>query len=240
MKKLFRALALCLGLLGGQAAHAGIPVIDAANLAEAVENIVAWGEQYGQMAEEISTMYSQLTQLQTTYNSIQGIRGMASLVNNPALRRYMPDDWGSTMSLVGGGGGGAYGSLSTSIDAIKTAANIMDVGDTGLNAAGSVAKLFSGSKNQAALNRVLGEAGMQQASARFDSIQTLLDKVNDAPDDKDVQDLQARIAAEQAMIQNENVKMAYLQQLQQAQRDLAYQQAREVAMKSATGAIPRF
>lgn len=240
MKKLLRIFALCLGLIGGQSAHAGIPVIDVANLAEAIQQTLAWAEQYGQMEQEITTLTSQLNQLQTSYNSIQGVRGMGSLVNNPALRKYLPDDWNSTMNLVGTASSGSYGSLSTSIDAIKSAANIMDIGDSGLNTTSAPAKLFTGSKNQAAVNRAVGEAGMQQASARFDSIQTLLDKVNDAPDDKDVQDLQARISAEQAMIQNEAVKTAYLQQLQQAQRDLAYQQAREISMQATKGAIPRF
>jgi type IV secretion system protein VirB5 len=62
------------------------------------------------------------------------------------------------------------------------------------------------------------------------------------PDQKDVADLQARIQAEQAMVQNESVKLALMAQLQQAQRDIAAQQAREISMKStksATG-VARF
>jgi len=54
------------------------------------------------------------------------------------------------------------------------------------------------------------EDGYNQASQRFSSIQVLLDKVNAAPDQKDIADLQARIQAEQVMMQNESTKLAML------------------------------
>jgi type IV secretion system protein VirB5 len=55
-----------------------------------------------------------------------------------------------------------------------------------------------------------------------------------------VLDLQARIQAEQAMLQNEQIKLALMTQLQQAQRDIAYQQAAEMRMKATKGDVPRF
>jgi type IV secretion system protein VirB5 len=84
------------------------------------------------------------------------------------------------------------------------------------------------------------EDGYNQASQRFSSIQVLLDKVNAAPDQKDIADLQARIQAEQVMMQNESTKLAMLGQLAQAQRDLSNQQAMEIGMKSTRGDVPRF
>lgn len=54
-------------------------------------------------------------------------------------------------------------------------------------------------------------------------------------------DLQARIQAEQVMVQNELVKLHLMAQLQQAQRDIMAQQAREISMRGARGSgIPRF
>jgi type IV secretion system protein VirB5 len=90
------------------------------------------------------------------------------------------------------------------------------------------------------MNRALSEEGFSQASDRITAIQSLIDKVNGAPEQKDVLDLQARIQAEQAMVQNESVKLALMSQLQQAQRDIQAQQAREIFIqsgKSATGPV---
>ena len=96
VKRFIGAFAVMIGLSCGNA-HAGIPVIDGAHIAEsiveAVEVIAQWATQYGQMAEEIMQLEQQYDQAVTTYNSISGVRGMGSLVNTPALRSYMPDDY---------------------------------------------------------------------------------------------------------------------------------------------------
>ena len=49
LKKFFGAIAITLGLVAGTPAHAGIPVIDAANLAQAIQQMMAWAQQYQQM-----------------------------------------------------------------------------------------------------------------------------------------------------------------------------------------------
>jgi type IV secretion system protein VirB5 len=182
-------------------------------------------------------MAAQLQQMQATFNSLNGVRGMANLVNNPSARKYLPPDWQQTMSLMNNNGG-QYAGISGSISAIQAAAKIIDFADTGLDANSPAGKAFQASQNQAALNRALGEEGYRQASLRFDSIQQLLDKVNNAPDQKDMLDLQARIQAEQVMLQNENIKLALMTQLQQAQRDIQEQQGREISMKSGKGTMP--
>ena len=240
MLNLMRVLVTSLVLLSASNAKAGIPVIDAANLANSVQQVVAWGQQYGQMAQQIASLQQQYQQAVQQYQSLNGIRGMGSLVNNPALRKYLPDDWQSTMNLLSQPG--PYSGLSGSISQIRRAAQIASLSDTGLSGSSDIGKAFLASQTQASMNRGLGEAGFSAASARIDAIQTLLDKVNGAPDQKDIQDLQARIQAEQTMVQNENVKLALMTQLQQAQRDIEAQQSREILMKSSrsSAGVPRF
>ena len=46
MKKLLRILALVTGLFSGGQAFAGIPVIDGANMAQAIQPVLAWVQQY--------------------------------------------------------------------------------------------------------------------------------------------------------------------------------------------------
>lgn len=240
IKQTVRAAAAIAVLAFGSQAHAGIPVIDGANLANSVQQVIAWGKQYTQMVQQIQHLQSQITQAQQTFNSLNGIRGMADLVNNPTLRTYLPPQWSEAMNVISAPG--AYTGLSGSVNAIRDASKLVDIAGIGLDPTSDVGRAFQGSQNQAATNRALGEAGYKAASDRIASIQTLLDKVNAAPDQKDILDLQARIQAEQAMVQNESVKLAVMAQLQQAQRDIQAQQAREISIKASlrNGSIPSF
>lgn len=202
-------------------AHAqGIPVLDAANLANSLQQVAAWTQQYEQMVQQIQ-------QARAQYNSISGIRNMGGLVNNFALRQYLPQDYQNILSQ----GVGQW-------QAIYNASKRFDISASGLAATGDAARAFNLIAKQAAINRAVAEEGYSTASRRFADIQVLLDKVNAAPDAKDMADLQGRIQAEQVMMQNEANKLAMLQQLAQAQKDLQVQQAREISMKSAKGGLP--
>lgn len=229
MKNLICTLAVVAGLASAQVALAqGIPVIDAANLANSILQVQSWMQQFQQMQQ-------QLQQMKGTYDSLNGIRGMASLVNNPALRNYLPSEYQDMLN-----GKNMGGSISGSISSIRDATKLVGMDSTGLAATSDAARAFQSAQNQNALNRAIGEEGYRQASQRFAAIQQLLDKVNAAPDQKDILDLQGRIQAEQVMMQNEQVKLTMMMHLAQAQRDVQQQQAREIAIKSIRGTPPRF
>ncbi|MEY3201039.1 MAG: hypothetical protein RIR70_589 [Pseudomonadota bacterium] len=201
-------------IVADASAQAGIPVFDSGSLAQAIK--------------QFQQMQQQFQQMQQQYNSMNGSRGMASLVNNPALRQYLPADYQTILN-------GGYGNSG----AIRQASKIYGIENTTIGRNTDTARAFEASANQAAINRATAEEGYRQASQRFASIQVLLDKVNQAPDAKDIADLQARIQAEQVMLQNESIKLQMLAQLQQAQRDLAAQQAAEIGMKSSRGPMPK-
>lgn len=220
LKKLGGTFAIAFGLSMGGTAHAGIPVIDVAAITQAVLQVQSWAQQYQQMVQ-------QFQQMQQQYTSLNGARGMANLVNNPALRQYLPADYQTILNS-------GYGSSAQ----IRAAAKVFGVEQTTLGATTDSAKAFTATANQAALNRATSEDAYKKASERFADIQVLLDKVNAAPDAKDIADLQGRIQAEQVMMQNENTKLAMLGQLAQAQRDLQQQQGREISMKSGKGGLP--
>lgn len=222
MKKMIYKLLITLGLCFNLNVQAGIPVIDATNLAQQIQQVAAWGQQFQQMQQ-------QYQQLQTTFNSLNGIRGMASLVNNPALRKYLPADYQSILN-------NGYGNWAS----IRSAAKLMGIENTSLNPNSDAAKAFESNANQVAINRAMAEAGYAQASQRFDTIQVLLDKLDQTPDAKDVAELQARIQAEQVMMQNEQTKLMMLSQLAQAQNEMANQRAKEISLKALHGEAPRF
>jgi type IV secretion system protein VirB5 len=154
---------------------------------------------------------------------------MGNLVNNPAARQYLPSDYSTILTQ----GVGQW-------QAIYNAAQKFDISNSSLSGSSDVAQAFQAVAKQAAINRAGAELAYSTASQRFLDIQVLLDKVNNAPDAKDMADLQGRIQAEQVMMQNEANKLQMLQQLASAQRDLQNQQAREISLKALSGSPPHF
>lgn len=164
-----------------------------------VTQLASWAAQYAQMVQE----YKQLV---AEYQSLNGIRGMASLVNNPGLRRYLPNEYKNILSS----GYGDWATLRAALDA-----------PIGSNA------LYKNRRDQLAIDEAMSLESYKQASRRFGDIQVLLDKINDSrnPDAKDMQDLQARIQAEQVMLQNESTKLAMLKNLQEIQKQKMQERA---------------
>jgi type IV secretion system protein VirB5 len=225
MKNAFGGFVLAAGMMfmtGSQAQ--GIPVIDGANLAQNIQTVLAWGKQFQQMQ-------SQLGQMEQQYKSLSGVRGMADLVNNPTLRNYMPSEYSQILNNTNSP------SISGAMNSIKAASKIIGLDETKISPDSDTGKAFSKQQDLNATMRAVGEEGYRQASKRFSDIQKLLDKVNDTPDQKDVLDLQARIQAEQVMMQNEQNKLNTMTYLAQVQRDQQQQTAREISIKAGRGQL---
>ncbi|CAN7655198.1 P-type DNA transfer protein VirB5 [Acidovorax sp. LjRoot129] len=185
-------------------AYAFLGMGGATDIAKESTQMARWILQYAQM-------YEQYTQLVKTYNSLNGTRGMASLVNNPALRHYLPADYENIL----GKGYGNWQPLRASIED--------PIGNQ---------KLYKNRRDQVAIDEAMALESYRQASRRFQDIQVLLDRVNAAPDAKDIADLQGRIQAEQVMLQNESVKLAMLKNLQEIQQRKMAEQASRNYMDS--------
>jgi type IV secretion system protein VirB5 len=220
------SLFLCASLNSRQAS-AQIPVIDSSNLAQAISQVQAWGQQYQQMIQ-------QFQQLQQTYQSIQGVRGMGSLVNNPAQRNYLPANYQDILQ----GAGSTMSSINNLVSSLQQAAQIVGVQNTSLDPNSTAGQLFSAIQNLNAMNAGLGQTIFSNESNNFTNIQALLDEVNNAPDQKDILDLTARIQAEQVMAQNEANKLQALIFLAKTQSDTANQQAKEIAIDALSGQMP--
>ena len=245
MNRIATVFVLAFWLMGmGGNAYAGLPVFDGAALSNSISS---WAAQATSMANELKqlqqqyqVMQQQYQQLQQTYQSISGIRNMAGIANNPLLRQYLPPDYQTVLQLGSGAVSGQYASLDGAASAIKQASKIVDITQTGIDPNSSTGQAYQNSQNQAATNLALASASFQQSSTRIAGLQQMLDTVNQAPDEKDILDLQGRIQAEQVMLQNESIRLASLAQLQQAQKDIAQQQAREIRIQSTQGDVPRF
>ena len=228
LKKTMSIIVATVALLAGGNAQAQIPVTDAAAISTSIANHV---EDIAKYVEQIAQLKAQLDQAKQLFDSMNGARGMASILNNPSGREYLPKDSAQIYSLVTSSGGG-FSSLTGSAKTIKDAGKIIDsanVKDT------QGRKAVLDAQNQLANQQATYEAAYNQAGQRFTKLQELVDTVDLANDPKAAADLQNRIAAEQTMLQNEQAKLAMLYQLHQTQQQQLKQQQRELAAKTGRG-----
>ena len=95
MKKI-KALVAALALAAATGtANAGIPVIDAANLANSIQQVIAWGQQYTQMVEQVNQLRAQLDQLKRQYEAVTGSYGVGAILQEvtAAAQAVVPGSW---------------------------------------------------------------------------------------------------------------------------------------------------
>lgn len=206
----------------------GIPVIDVAAIAEAVKTLIQLEKQFSELQEQTGLTEEQL-------RSMTGSRSMADLVNDPESRFYIPAEYQDVLKLTAGINGGDYDGLQNRIENLLEAATLLDIDDSPYEPDSVEGQAYVADQNQIALNSALAEAAYDEANRRTENLQILLDKVNDAEDPKDIADLNARIAAEQLMLTNEQNKLLALQQSQSAYWERQSQRRKEGSIKALGG-----
>jgi type IV secretion system protein VirB5 len=193
-------LTLCTSLFFCGRAHAQFAVIDAASVAQLVQ-------QTENLAQQLATTRAQLLQLQTQYQSMTGGRGMQSLLAG-TTRNYLPTQWTQISTMLAGGTGG-YGSLAQIYQGNLRGNAVLTTSQLAALPPGASAQVVA-DRQSVALLQSLSQDALANASARFAAIQQLIDALGTATDQKGVLDLQARISAEQGMLQNEQTKLQVL------------------------------
>lgn len=192
-------LVACVSVALSAPAGATIPVVDVASLQQLVQQMLAWQQQ-------LRGMQSQLAQLQQTRTALTGSRGMDQLLRqSSAERNYLPPDW-TAMDALMHGGSGAYDSLARSARELIAANAKITVDELNRMPAWSRAILVA-ARQSAATQQAFTRLAYEHSSARFAALGSLIDKIGATPDVKAIAELQGRIAAEQAMLANEAVKL---------------------------------
>ena len=198
-------------------ARAQFAVIDVASVRQLVQQVQT-------LAQQLEAARAQLAQAQLLYQSTTGNRGMGQLLSG-VTRNYLPTDW-AQLSAAMQGAGGAPGTLGSNIRA-ATAANAV-LSARQLASLSAEEQLQIGNERQSvALAQALAQQALANSSGRFASIQQLIAAIPAATDQKGILELQARISAEQDMLQNEQTKLQVLYQAAQAQAAVVAQQERE-------------
>ncbi len=201
-------------------AHAQIPVTDIGAIFQLLTEV-------NTLAQELQVAQQDLAQAQQAYQAITGTRGMQNLLSGTQWN-YLPSTGAQLQSTLNGGGG-TYSALAASVQG-SIAANAV-LTSTQLAALSSEEQSDVQARRQAAaLLSGIAQQALLTTSARFDSIQQLINAIPTATDEKGILDLQARIGAEQGMLQNDSTKLNVLYQAAQAQELTARQREAEQSM----------
>lgn len=211
-------------MLSSQVLSGGIPVIDAASIADRqtqhVETILKWKTQYDQMV-------SQINQLKEQYDSMTGSRGLGQIMNNEDFKNYLPSDWQDIYDAVRDGG---YEGLTGTAKEIYEENQVFD----------ACAMLTIDEQRLACEARAVKPAqdkgfaldAYEKAKSRLDQIDQLMTQIDSTTDPKEIAELQARIASEQAMISNEQTKLKLYQMVAEAEARVQAQRQKEINAKA--------
>lgn len=217
MKRIAFAVAFGIATLAGSASvsASGIPVIDVAKIVNDTQNQAVNVAKYIEMINQYKT---QIDQMKQQYDSLTGSRGLGMILNNPELRDYLPSEWQQVYSSINSGG---YQGLSGAAQAILDANNLLNAcnSQTGANKTACQREL-----GKAAQDKAWAMEAFDKAQDRWTQIQSLMGQINSTTDPKAIAELQARINAEQAAIQNEQTKLQMFQMLAQVEEKLIEQQ----------------
>lgn len=213
-------VAVSVTLSGMPAARAQWAVVDVGAIARLIQQIAT-------MREQLQTARNQLSQAQRAYDAVTGSRGMENLLRG-TVRNYLPADWRELESAINQGVG-AYQSLSSQVRSILDSNAVLTPQQLARLSPRDRAAVEA-QRRVLATRQALTREALQNTSRRFSDLQELVDAIGAAEDPKAVMDLQARIAAEQAMLANEQGKLEVLYQISQAEEAAARQRRREQAI----------
>jgi type IV secretion system protein VirB5 len=215
-------LSSVLALVPASSPQAALPVIDAAAIGQLVQQVRYW-------VQQVQLMQHQLTQLQQTHAAITGARGMQALLPETA-RNYLPPDWRELQQLLDQDSAG-YAGLATQVQTAMSA-NALLAGTRLSAMSPQQRQLIDDGRAAAAMLQALSRSAYAHTSERFAALQRLIDALAGTGDIKAVMDLQARVQSEQAMLQNEQIKLTTLHQAAQAQQWVQEQRVREAAIRA--------
>lgn len=174
------------------------------DIANLHQNII----QVKHLLEEIDTLKQQVKTAKSQLSSINGIRHMGNAIDS------------------------VY-DVAVKVDPNLTLKNQGLHNSQWLELGGDVAGLYDD------VNRYRGQwlgqtqISLQQTQARYQQLLRLIQKIDNAPQQKDIEDLQARIDAEGVMLANEQAKLQLLQAQAKASDALTQQRITQMAVESA-------
>lgn len=224
MRKPSRALTIVLGILLSSPVIAQIPVTDSASIAQQVTNqvetVAKWKIQYDQMI-------TQIDQLKQQYASVTGSRNLGQILNDAELRDYLPDDWQTVYDSVkhkGYAGLSGTGLMVYDQNKVYDACQHLTITQQRMACETQAVK--------GAQDKGFALDAYDKAKSRIDQIDQLMAKIDQTRDPKAIAELQGRLTAEQALIQNEQTKLQMYQMVANAEDRVQQQRQKEINAKA--------
>lgn len=197
----------------GPARAQGIPVIDVANLAQTIQQVI-------NDITAIDNQVQQIMQLQRQFDSLNGFRGLGQVLNNPLLRNYVPAEAFKVVNAVNTAGYGGLNATAKVLRDLSMVYNCMDVPEADRTRCQS--RLAMPYQHKGLL-----QDAMKSAAGRLAQISGLMDEINGTDDQKAVQEIQARIGAENALLAHEMSQVQMLQGMADSEERIARSRERE-------------
>lgn len=229
MRSSVSAMILVMSLVWAGPVKAQFAVIDVASVTQLIQ-------QAQTLARQLEQVQQQVAQAQALYQSLTGPRGMQLLLSG-TVRNYLPSTYQQLTTAEQGAG--AFSTLSADIRTAIGANAVLTPAQLAVLSPAAQTQIAA-SRSNVALQEAVAQEALTNSSNRFAAIQQLIQAIPTAGDQKAILELQARIGAEQGMLQNEQTKLQTIYQATQAQSAIVEQQAREQAIAGYGSFATRF
>ena len=209
-------IAVALAAMTAVPAHAQQIVYDPTSFAQMVKDARTAIEQLDSLKAQVQ----QGEELFASLNDLSNVNAIAERLGLPEIRHPLPDM--ATLRSAADGDLSALGELAERADAIRRETRVYTP-----DAPSAAAEALERAGARTARDLAIGEAVDRSATDRLEGLETLRRALDTAPNARAVMDLNARLAAEQALIQNEQIRLQGLALTQAAEARLEDQLARE-------------
>jgi type IV secretion system protein VirB5 len=210
------ALATCVGGANAQ----GIPVMDIDSIIQSILSVL-------QSLQQIENQIAQIRQYESQLRALSGMRNLGQVLNSPLLQNYVPANAVTIVSSIESGG---YSGLSGTAKGLRDARmtyNCLDKeGDARTNCQSVLAQPYQ--------QKAFMEDAMTAARGRISQIQSLMGQIDATVDPKGVAEIQARIEAENALIQHEQTQITMAKGVADAEERIQQSRNKEQQMEQAT------
>jgi type IV secretion system protein VirB5 len=214
--------ATCVSAIPLPASAQGI-VFDPSVFGRQFEQLTEMKRQFEALSSQLKVAQDQLGQAKQLYDSLNkltSVNDVASLLNSAEFRRYLPNGFAEIEGLIKGSGSGSFASSIESY----LGQNRYYTENAGNSFYASELDRIA---RQTGAKQSIGQAVYDTASRRIDQLETLRRQISQSPTVKDVLDLSVRFQAEQALLQNDVLRMHGLTMISQAQSEMDAQRERE-------------
>lgn len=213
-------LSLALGMGHGlvQPARAQMLVHDPA----AVGQLIAQAQTALNQLQSLRDQVGEAQKLYESLNAVTDVNSLARELLAPELRRFLPEI--DKLQAAASGDLAALGALAERAQAIR-AANRLHLPSTPGPADQILEEAGARAARDLALSETIGEA----ADARLEGLEALRGALDEAESARAVMEIEARLSAEQALIQNDQMRLQGLLMMQASEARLETQRQKEAA-----------